>query len=84
MALNIKNPDTDRLAHELAAETGESITEAVTVALRDRLAAVRRRSERQALEAEVESLQRFVAELPDLDHRSPDEILGYDELGLPS
>jgi antitoxin VapB len=35
--LNIKNPETDRLARELAAATGESITTAVTIAIRERL-----------------------------------------------
>lgn len=37
MALSIKNPETERLARELANVTGESLTEAVTQALRDRL-----------------------------------------------
>ena len=37
MRLTIKNPETDRLARELVAVTGESITAAVTVALRERL-----------------------------------------------
>jgi antitoxin VapB len=84
MALNIKNADTDRLAHELAAATGESLTEAVTTALRERLAAVRRRGERRVLHAEIAQIQAFVKSLPDRDTRSPEEILGYDEFGLPS
>lgn len=79
-ALNIKNPETDRLAHELAEET---ITEAVTVALKDRLSAVRRKRERAHLRAEVADLQAFVASLPDRDGRSAEEVLGYDEFGLP-
>jgi antitoxin VapB len=37
MAMNIKNPETERLARELAKRTGESLTVAVTVALRERL-----------------------------------------------
>jgi antitoxin VapB len=37
MSLNIKNEETDRLAHELAGITGESLTTAVTVAVRERL-----------------------------------------------
>jgi antitoxin VapB len=83
MALNIKNVEADRLAHELAAATGESLTEAVTTALRERLAAVRRRSDRRTLHAEVARIQAFVASIPDRDPRTPDEILGYDEFGLP-
>jgi antitoxin VapB len=46
MTLNIKNPEAHRLARELAALTGESMTVAVTEAIRERLARVRR--ERQA------------------------------------
>lgn len=84
MALNIKNPEADRLAHQLANATGESLTEAVINALRDRLAAVQRQQERGALLAAVSDIQAFVAALPDRDTRTADEILGYDEFGLPS
>jgi antitoxin VapB len=83
MALNIKNPEADRLAHELANATGESLTEAVINALRDRLATVQRQQERGALLADVSDIQAFVASLPDRDTRTVDEILGYDEFGLP-
>lgn len=37
MAMNIKNPETERLARELAKRTGESLTLAVTVAIKERL-----------------------------------------------
>jgi antitoxin VapB len=83
MALNIKNIETHRLAHQLAQETGETITEAVTIALRERLSAVRRKRERSTLHAEIVELQVFIASLPDLDLRSHEEILNYDEFGLP-
>ncbi len=83
MALNIKNPEADRLAHQLANATGESLTEAVINALRDRLAAVQRQQERGALLEDVSDIQAFVASLPDRDTRTADEILGYDEFGLP-
>ena len=81
-ALNIKNPETVGLARELAAKTGEGITEAVTNALRERLAAVSRQSDRTILRSNVARIQEFVASLPELDPRSPNEILGYDEFGL--
>jgi antitoxin VapB len=45
LTLNIKNPETHRLARELAAFTGESMTAAVTEAIRERLARVRRERE---------------------------------------
>ena len=83
MALNIKNPEAHRLARRLAQETGESLTEAVTVALRERLASLHRHEQPVGLEAAVVEIQDFVAALPDRDCRSPDEILGYDEHGLP-
>ena len=85
MALNIRNPETERLAAELARETGETKTEAVTKALRDRLSRVRRdRSPRRGLAHELNEIGRRCAALPVVDDRTPDEILGYDERGLPA
>ncbi|HEX8670565.1 MAG TPA: type II toxin-antitoxin system VapB family antitoxin [Longimicrobium sp.] len=84
MALNIKNPHTERLAHLLAEATGESLTEAVTVALRERLASVSRARDVDGIIRSVERIQAMVAALPVRDSRTPDEILGYDEYGLPS
>jgi antitoxin VapB len=83
MALNIENPQTEHLAHLLAEETGESLADAVTNALRARLAAVRRVAERDQLIASVESIQDMLAAIPDRDTRTAEEILGYDEFGLP-
>lgn len=83
MALNIKNPETHHLARELAERTGESLTEAVTVAIRERLASLRDERAVDAKAAAVREIQSFVASLPDRDTRSPEEILGYDERGLP-
>ncbi len=83
MALNIKHPDADRLAHELAQATGESITAAVIHALRDRLARVAGRRGRRGLRADIARIQARIAALPRLDARGDDEILGYDAHGLP-
>jgi antitoxin VapB len=83
MAFSIKNDDADRLARELAATTGESLTEAVLVALRERL----QREEARRRVGAGDRLRRLaaeVAELPVLDDRPVDEILGYDEHGLSS
>jgi antitoxin VapB len=80
MALNIKSARADRLARELSALTGESITEAVEASLEARLDAARRRRQRPVLTDIVER----VARLPVLDPRPVDEILGYDEDGLPA
>ncbi len=83
MALNIRNSETERLAAELARQTGETKTEAVTKALRDRLLRVGRDRSKQRLADELEEIARHCAGLPVLDSRSADEILGYDEHGLP-
>ncbi|MFP5579886.1 MAG: type II toxin-antitoxin system VapB family antitoxin [Acidimicrobiia bacterium] len=79
MALSIKSDRADRLARELVALTGESITGAVEAALEERLQVERRRRRRRSLDDIVE---RFRA-LPVLDDRPAEEILGYGDDGLP-
>lgn len=83
MPLNIRNPEAERLATELAKSTGETKTEAVIKALRDRLTRVRRERAKRPLAEELEEIANHCASLPVLDDRTPDEILGYDEDGLP-
>lgn len=83
MALNIKNPVAEQLANELARETGETLTEAVIVSLRERLASRKRRRPHRLLE-DIAELQAVVRAQPDRDLRSADEILGYDDFGLPA
>lgn len=82
MALSIKNDEADRLARALAEETGETLTEAVVIALRERLDREKRRRGPD-VRARVARLAEDVAALPTLDRRTPDEILGYDNRGLP-
>jgi antitoxin VapB len=83
MALNIRNPETEQLAEVLAKLTGETKTEAVTQALRDRLARLRRERTHRRLADELDEIARHCAKLPVRDPRTSDEILGYDEHGLP-
>ena len=83
MALSVKDPEADRLAREVAARTGETLTKAVIVALRERLARLRGRSRRRRLRDELREIAQRCAQLPTLDDRSVEEILGYDERGLP-
>jgi antitoxin VapB len=71
MALNIRNPETEKLA------------EAVMQALRERLARLQCGGTQRRLADELDEIARHCAQLPVLDPRSPDEILGYDENGLP-
>ena len=82
MAISIKDAETDRLARALAAVTGESLTEAIRRALHERLERESHRP-RRSIDAEVRRIQERVARLPTLDPRPADEILGYDEHGLP-
>lgn len=84
MALNIKDPEVDRLARELAAATGETITDAARAAFAERLQRVRARSGTADLRAEIDAIIARANARPTLDDRSPDEIIGYDENGLPS
>jgi antitoxin VapB len=84
MALNIKDQQADQLARELAAETGETITTAVTVAVRERLDRVRGAVPHEQRLQEIRRISERSAGLPVLDQRSAELILGYDETGLPS
>jgi antitoxin VapB len=82
MALSIKDEEADRLARELARHTGESLTQAVIVALRERLARVTP-ARPSTLVEEIERIGRRNRARTLLDSRSDEDILGYDELGLP-
>jgi antitoxin VapB len=85
MPISIKAPEADRLARQLAATTGETITVAVIIAMRERLAREeRKRQNTDALLEEVRAISHHCASLPVLDTRTDDEILGYDENGIPS
>lgn len=82
MALNIKDGKAHELARELANRRGTTLTQAVTEALAEALD----RSTPAAIPklARLEEISRRAAQLPVLDNRKPDEILGYDETGLPT
>jgi antitoxin VapB len=83
MPLNIKDPAAAKFVRELAAAAGESVTTAVRRAAEERLQRVRRQRAGGSLAAEILEIGRRCAALPDLDARTADEILGYDEHGLP-
>ena len=84
MALNIRNRRAEELADTLAKLTGETKTQAVIRALQDRLGRIRRQRSGRSLAAELDDLALHCASLPVLDQRSAEEILGYDEIGLPT
>jgi antitoxin VapB len=83
VAINIKDPETDRLARELAAATGESITEAARRAIEERLARVTARASAERKHADLGELIARGRGRATLDERSAEEILGYDADGLP-
>ena len=83
MPLSIRHPEADRLARELAARTGESLTDAAMNALRERLGRHPGRKPAIRLRDELRAIRERCAKLPVLDNRAPDQILGYDERGLP-
>lgn len=83
MALSLKDKETDRLARAVASLTGETLTDAVRVALAERLERIRvGRGERVRLAEQLLAIGQDCAALPDLDPRSPDEIIGYDRNGM--
>lgn len=84
MALNIKDPETDRLARELAEATGETITVAARVALQERLARVRARQKAAGRAADLEAIIQRGRARQVLEEGSAEDIIGYDDHGLPA
>ena len=84
MALSFKDKETDSLARQVASLTGETLTEAVRMSLRQRLRREQsKRGEGPELARALEEIAKRCAALPALDGRTEDEILGYDENGIP-
>jgi antitoxin VapB len=87
MSLNIKNPQVHAMARELADLRGCSMTEAIKLALEKALTEAKcqnQLSNGNQREQRLTEIALRCANLPDQDSRSGDDILGYDELGLPS
>lgn len=85
MTLELKNPEADSLARELARTTGETVSQAVVNALRERLE--REKSRQQQPDVLAETLLRIgqeCAALTVVDNRHADGIIGYDAYGVPS
>ena len=82
MSLQITDPKAETLASELARKTGESVPDAIIHALEARLESFRAQD---AAAISLDAIMRIAERcknLPDLDKRSTDEILGYNETGL--
>ena len=84
VSLNIKNPATVALVDELARRRGISKTAAIHEALTERLHRLGYGSVAQErLLADMRLIRERVASLPEIDSRSDEDIIGYDEHGIP-
>jgi antitoxin VapB len=83
MALSIRNTRAEELARQVAAECGETLTEAIIHALEERLERIKGRPITTDIAEEIMKISRRCRALPERDQRSSDEVLGYDERGLP-
>ncbi len=79
MALSIRNQKAEQLARQVAALSGESVTQAIIHALEKRLQDFQDTQSTEATIQEIMSISRRCSELPDLDSRTAETILGYDE-----
>ena len=82
MSLSIKDSKTDAIVRQLAALTGESITEAVFVSVKERLERLKSKNSPYSLAQELDAIAQRCASLPVVDSRPPEEIIGYDEQGF--
>lgn len=83
MPLSLKSPEAERLARAVAAATGESITEAITRALEERLQRLEAARAFTEYASPVRRIQQRIRERPVLDARSADDIIGYGRDGVP-
>ena len=85
MAISIKNVETEQVARQLASLTGESLTDAIRVAVEERYQRIRDLKSKRRRRDELRALAHEYAQLPDAPNMmTDDEILGYDEFGAPT
>jgi antitoxin VapB len=78
-----KKCEAEQLARNIAEQTGESLTESVIQALRERLMRLKGRKSVLPMEKRLMEIGRLCAGLPDIDQRTPDEVLDYNKIGVP-
>jgi len=83
MPISIKNEETETLARKLSELTGETLTEAIRVAVAERYEHLRVRNGR-SLADDLNAIALHCASLPQISNLTDDEILGYDEAGIPT
>ncbi|MBT3747977.1 MAG: type II toxin-antitoxin system VapB family antitoxin [Chloroflexi bacterium] len=82
MAISIRNEKTEKLAREVALLTGENLTQTITLSLEERLNRLKGRKTTIDLKQEIMLISDRCKSLPDIDPRTPNEILGYDQDGV--
>lgn len=83
MPLSIRNPRAEQLARAVAAHSGENLTQAIIHALEERLERLKGRHTSVDLVQAILKISRRCQELPEKDSRSTEEILSYDDRGIP-
>ncbi len=84
MPISIKNDQTEALARKLAKLTGESLTEAVRIAVEERYGRLRRSRSGRSLADELNEIALRCPRRQPVSQLTADEILGYDESGIPT
>jgi len=84
MGINIKHDAYERAIRELAANRGLSLTDAIGMAVCNELERDREAERKADFIRQVREAQAIYAAAQILDDRTPDEIIGYDEYGLPT
>lgn len=84
MPISIKNAETEDLAREVAGLTGQSLTDAIRIALLEKRERVREARRGRSLTDDLNAIALRCAQRPTISSLSEDDILGYDEFGIPS
>ena len=84
MPISIKNSETEFLARKLADLTGESITDAVRQAVSERYDRLCRARSKRSMADDLKEIAARCASRPIISSLTDEEILGYDDLGIPT
>lgn len=82
MPLSIHNPKAEKLARDLAAKSGETITQAIINALEERLIRMEGKKEPMNLAGEIMKIVEGCSRIPDKDPRTAEQILNYNQKGV--
>jgi len=82
MAISIRNPHAEQLARKIAAISGENITQVIIHALENHMERLRGQRIYPDTIEEIMNISSRCSSIPDIDKRTPDEILGYNKIGV--